>query len=171
MIVHYSDEQLRMLQEMGLNREEACMDYLEEDDGNEGGPISRLSAHYLHFHVQSSKCSRHFHRKDPPCLVSLPCLYTPSNEFLFVRDVQRCTTYRSLAPWCALYCWEPQPYWAPLASSRDSWVPSLSLGSCTSWPVNEITFPFFPERYYRCLSRVAYNDYFPSLLELSLIVL
>lgn len=91
MIVHYSDEQLRMLQEMGLNREEACMDYLEEDDGNEGGPISRLSAHYLHFHVQSSKCSRHFHRKDPPVWFHYRAyILRLMNFYLFVmcRDAQ-----------------------------------------------------------------------------------
>lgn len=43
---------------MGLNREELCMDYLDAmNDHAETAstPVSRLSAHYLHYHVQSSQ--------------------------------------------------------------------------------------------------------------------
>ena len=48
-----------MLQEMGLNRD-ACTEYLANNGASlsEGDAfISRLSPHYLHHHVQSSKAS------------------------------------------------------------------------------------------------------------------
>ena len=51
-----SGEQLRMLREMGLNRDEACVDYLNhsyETAEVAATPVSRLSAQYLHYHVQS----------------------------------------------------------------------------------------------------------------------
>ncbi len=67
------------------------MDYLEEDDGNEGGPISRLSAHYLHFHVQSSECSWHFHTRGPIWFHYSRAYILPlMNFYLFVmcRDAQ-----------------------------------------------------------------------------------